>query len=355
MLDAGDLRRAGGSFRTAALLALGASVVLSTRWVVGRSGRVLGWALVAVILAGLLHPIVERLAAHIRRGLAIAAVAVGMLVGLGVVAFFAVDDIRRDLDRVRFLAPRSAARWERDDRFGPALRDMRLRERVDEFLDAIPGRLVGGEGVDAVRAATTRGLAVFITLILTLFLVGFARTFVGGTSRWLAPSVTRVAAAAYRRAHRYLVFMAAKAVVVGVVVFLATRTADVPGAAVFAVAAALGSLVPRVGLVVALAPVALLDVAVRPGAVAALVAVGLALVLQVADWVVLHRWIEPRSLEIGSALPLVVFLLGIELWGIGGALCGLALLPVAVAWWDEHHEANADGAAEPSGGLPSGP
>ena len=92
----------------------------------------------------------------------------------------------------------------------------------------------------------------------------------------------------------------------------------------------LGSLVPRVGLIVVLAPVALVDVAVHPGPAAALVVIGLGLLVQVLDWVVLHGVIEPRSMEVGSALPLVVFLLGPELWGIGG---GSVDWPCGRWWW----------------------
>ncbi len=334
MIGPGDLRRSSDAVRVAVWLAVGASVVLAARWIIGRSGRVLGWALVAVIVAALLHPIVERLAAGMRRGLAIAAVAIGVLGGLGVIVAFVVDDVRTDLDRVRAVAPAAAARWERDERLGQVLRDIQLSDRVDEFLDSIPSRLVGGSGVDAVRAATTRGVAVFITLVLTLFLVGFARRAVDGSKRWLSPDARHRLGVAFVRAHRYLVLMAAKALVVGIVVFVATRAADVPGAAVFGLTAVLGSFVPRIGLLVVLAPVALVDVAVHPGAAAAVVVLGAALAVQLLDWAVLHRWIEPRSLELGSALPLVVFLVGLELWGIGGALCGLALLPLLVAWWD---------------------
>lgn len=331
-----EFRRVQTTATVVVALAAGASLVFAFRWVVGRSSRVLGWVAVATIFAAMLYPIVEVLARRLRRGLAILIVALGSIAVMAVVGKFVFDDVRRDLDLVRTVAPRSAARWEADPRVGRVLRDIQLRHRVQQFLDSIPARVAGGHGVAAVKSAATRGLAVFITLILTIFIVSFARSAVTAVSRWLPPVTLAHLSSAYRASHKYVTLMLVKSLGVAAVVFVLLRVADVPGAAVFALTAMLGSVFPRVGIVLIALPIALVDVAVHPGVGPVVLVVALGVVLQIVDWLVLHRWIEPRSIEVGSAVPLVLFLVGVDLWGIGAGLAALAVWPFLLAWWDLH-------------------
>src|SRR4051794_25036115 len=61
------------------------------------SARVIGWMLVAATFAGLLSPIVNALARHMPRGLALALVVGLMLALTGLIAYRVVDDINEQL------------------------------------------------------------------------------------------------------------------------------------------------------------------------------------------------------------------------------------------------------------------
>jgi predicted PurR-regulated permease PerM len=56
---------------------------------------------------------------------------------------------------------------------------------------------------------------------------------------------------------------------------------------------------------------------------------------QVVDTMVLRRALNRRSIRIGPVVPTIVAMLGIDLYGIGGALVGLALAVFFVAVVDE--------------------
>ncbi|MGE0881813.1 MAG: hypothetical protein AB7O61_24440, partial [Acidimicrobiia bacterium] len=119
-------------------------LALVSRTVVGRSHRVLGWLVAAVLVAALLHPVVDRLCRHMRRGFALVVVIIGVIASVTFIAYNVVDSIRIEMRRLQRLAPDAAARIEESKRFGQAARDFGLRDRVIEFVDQLPHRLAGG-------------------------------------------------------------------------------------------------------------------------------------------------------------------------------------------------------------------
>src|SRR5213078_3988109 len=86
--------------------------------VVAASRRVIGWILVAVVAAGLLHPLVSYVAHGMRRGLAVLIVMLVVLGAAGAVVYGLVDNVARETRRLQEAAPERAQRLEQSKRWG---------------------------------------------------------------------------------------------------------------------------------------------------------------------------------------------------------------------------------------------
>lgn len=300
--------------------------------------RVLGWILVAVILAALLHPLVAALDRRLPRGLAVVAVALGLVGLVGLVTYGLVDDLQTQLARLQRAAPAAAADLERSPSLGEFAAEFQLTDRVRQFTDELPERLRGGDATSALRSAATRFVAFLATGVLTLFLLAHGRRLLSSGARQVRDParrtlIDRVVTGAYRRAWRYVAATAARALLAGLVGAAVCRVADVPAASVLGMWVALWSLVPLVGLLVGAAPILLLASAVSASTGLAVAAVFL--LVQVLDAVLFQRRIEDRSLKVGPVLSLVAGMVGFELYGAGGALVSWVMAVAAVAVADE--------------------
>ena len=196
--------------------------VLVVAWVLGRATRVLGWVTAAAVLAALLFPVVEALARRIPRALALVTVLLSVAGVTALVVWASVGDLQHGLRRLRAVAPRTAAGLERRRSWiGDAARQFGLQGRVKDILDEIPARLAGGSPGAAVRAAASRGIAVLITIVLTIFLISHGPRLLRGLLRQLPEARRPLLSAAlfhgYRRAWGYLVAMVGKAILIGFV------------------------------------------------------------------------------------------------------------------------------------------
>lgn len=341
--------RSAGLVRTAAGLAAGGAAVLAARWAMGRSGRVIGWIIVAAIAAGLLHPVVSWLAGHMRKGVATALTAVTLLVALALPVAVVFREVDADFDRLRQAAPDAAARLERDDRFGETLRDFGLTRNVKRILDDLPGRLTGGTGVEALRSAAVWGVAALVTLVITMFLIAYGPRLVQGGLRRVADDDRRrrwsvALFNAYRRWCVYFWLMIGKAVVLGVLAYGIFRLADLPTPVLLSVTVAVASLLPRLGVVLGAAPAVLLALGMNRNLGTLVVALAIVVAVQVLDWLVTWRVVEPRSVAAGTAMTLLAFLLGLELFGLGGGLVGVVVVVGALTLLDELERRPAQGA-----------
>ncbi|MCB1015869.1 MAG: AI-2E family transporter [Acidimicrobiales bacterium] len=300
--------------------------------------RPLGWLLVAVLLAALLFPVVDRLARHVPRGLAIAIVALGGLALVAGITYRGIDEVRRQADRVERAAPAAARDLQRSERFGEFARQAQLEDKVETFVQELPDRLRGGDPVDALRAAASRGAAFLVTFVLMVFvLISGPRFLASGLAQIRDPhrraGVERVLGAAFPRAWRYVALSLAKASVAGVFTWALCVVVDVPGAVLLGLWVAAWSLVPAVGVLVGSLAVVLLSITVSLEVAGAVLVVFLA--YQVAEVFVVQRRIERRSIHVGPFVSLVVAALGLELYGIGGLFGGLVLVVFALCVLDE--------------------
>ncbi len=331
-------------WRVVALVAaLVCGVVVVTN-VVSEAQQVLGWTVAAAVVALLLAPVIRILDRALPRAVAIVLtfVVVGVL-GAGVSFLYNVS-VLDQVDQIEESAPGIASDIEeRDDRIGEIAREIGLVDKVEELAARI-GDGVGSRG-DAIRSAAVSAPPYFVSMILTIFLLLFGPRLVHGAldqlaedrRRWLEPVLSDTA----RRGQIYVWASLVQAAVVGFTVAGAAALLDVPAIGLVAIFAATAALVPYVGIVVGWLPVLVLGLGTASGVavgIAALVAIG----LQLAEW----RWwrplVDPRSVHVGPAVPVIVATLGFGIYGLGGAIYATILAVFALALLDQLSPGEAD-------------
>jgi predicted PurR-regulated permease PerM len=308
-----------------ALLGLGL-VVLA---VLGSSTRVLGWLVASGVVASLLSPAVTSLSRRIPRALAFIVVLVVLVGSVGGVVYLLVDDVRAQADRLRRDAPEAAERIEASDRWGEAARAFKLEERTREFVRELPLTLQGGDQAEALRANASRSVAFLAAGVLTIFLmIHGRRLFQAGLTQIRHPvrraRMEETVIGAHRRALLHLSFRLAVFAAVGVATHWMMVATGVPGPVVLALFVAAWSLVPMVGIAIGALLVTILVAALTSASEAILVATGL-LALQAGEIILDRRVVHP-AVQVGPFLSLLALMLGLEIYGVGGALVSIALV-----------------------------
>ena len=349
MASAPRLPRLRLSARSAVLAVALLGATLAVLRLVAASGRVLGWIVAAMLLAGLLHPAVALLQRRVHRGAALFLVVFGTLAVAGLIVWAVVDDVVDEVEDLQRAVPQAAQDIEESERFGRTARDVDLADRAEDFVDELPERLRGGNVQDALRSAATRGVAFLATFVLTIFFLihgpRLLRSAVAQLQEARREQVGRLGASAYQRAWRYLAGSLGMALAAGVLTYVTAQLADLPGPAPLALWVAVFDLVPLVGVVVGGLPVVLLALAVSPARAVVVFVVFLA--WQLVEAIVLQRRLERRSLHVGPFVTVAMAMIGLELYGIGGALAAAALAVVAAALADELLPTDPD---HPTGG-----
>lgn len=327
------------SYRSVALFVGLIGLTLLLLRMVSAASRVIGWMLVAAAVAGLLHPLIRRLEARgWKRGRAVLVVAFGVLLLAGLTTYRVVDDVSQATKLLQNEAPKAAAELEKSERFGEFATTVKLEERVDGFVQEVPERLRGGTPADALKAAATRGVAFLTTSVLTLFLLLHGPKIALAGLRQIGDerrreSVTRVTAAAYRRAFGYASGSLATALLAAWVAYAAAMAFDVPGAAALALWVALWDVVPIIGAFTGALPIVLLAAVREPwhGAVLAV----LFLAFQLFEDFGIQPRLENRTMRLGPFLTVAAGFAGLEVRGLAGALIAVLAVAMVVAALDE--------------------
>ncbi|MEY2399257.1 MAG: hypothetical protein QOJ00_2431 [Actinomycetota bacterium] len=335
------------SGRSIALIVATVAAVGLVSGIVSASLRVLGWMLAAASIAALLEPLVDALSKYMRRGVA---VLVAMLLAFGVVggiAFLTVNDVVHEMHVLQQSAPARAKQLEHSKRFGSLARSFDLEKKTRALVKDIPNRLRGGSNADALRSAGTRGVAYLATTVLTVFLIVNGRKLVVAAVEQISVEKRRkLVRVALRdggvRGVQYTTGSLGMATLAGLLVAVTARIAHVPGAAPLALWAALWDVVPMLGAVIGGLPVAILAAASSPTTGVIVLAVFLA--YEVLEALFLQRRLERRSVHVGPFLTLVVASVGLELYGIGGALFALFATSVAVGVFEVWREETTEDA-----------
>jgi predicted PurR-regulated permease PerM len=319
-----------------AVALLGATVVALR--VLASSERVVGWIVAAAVLAGLLDPYATLLSRKLPRGIAVLLVAV-FVVGAGsTITYALVDGIVREYNEISVAAPAQARRLEERGRFHESLRQFELSTRVERLVKDAPLRLQGGTEADALRSAATRGVAFVATGILALFFMLHGRRMAASAAEQVhTPArrqrLERVAVAAFHRGFGYARGSMAMSMLAGLTAWGLGSWAHVPGPAPLALWVALWDVVPVIGAAIGAAPIVGLAAINSPHWGIALGVVFIA--YQLAEWLVLQRWIDRRTVHVGPFLTVVAGFAGLELYGVGGALVALLAVALAIAALDE--------------------
>jgi predicted PurR-regulated permease PerM len=316
--------------------------------------RPLGWALACAVVAAILLPVVEMLAERMPRPLAVLVVFQLVGVAVGSLTFGTLRDLDDQVARLKETAPEAAAELSSSGGFlGDIASDIDLEERLDALIDELERPSSGvAQGVASSAGAWVVGI------VLTAFFLSWGPRLGAAAVRQIADEERRERASVVLRTavvngRRYLLGTITLAIVTGIAAWLACDLEGVPAPLALGVAAAAGSVVPGVGVVVGALPAVLLELGLgsTAGAVRLLVVF---LLLQAAHALVLRRVVAVRSLVVGPAVVVIALVLGFDAYGVGGAYYGAALAVFGVALLDavgkvqhEHDEPDA-AAATPS-------
>ena len=320
------------AFSSVLLLLLVIVVTFAVRGVLADARHTLALFVAAGICAILLTPLVELLQRGMRRVVAIG-LAVLLLVGVtGLVAWGVLGDINHQIDRLQEAAPKAAAEIEQSQRFGRAAREFRLEERVTEAVNSL-----SADPTQQAQKAARRAATYVVGGILMLFLLSWGPRMAKGALAQISDEGLRtrldvIGISALRNGRTYLLIALAQAFVVGFVAWLACRIVDVPAPAPLGLIIGISSALPYIGIVLGSIPALLLAGGFNSmGAFGVLLVVFLS--LQVGQ-IMVQRRLTGRVIYVGPALVTVVFLLGFDVYGIGGALFGTAIAVFAMALAD---------------------
>jgi len=149
--------------------------------------------------------------------------------------------------------------------------------------------------------------------------------------------LSRVVERGFRDSQHYVNVTVIGALIVFGVAFATYSLIDLPGAAPLALLAALASTVPVVGLLSGVVPAVALEAGLVSPWAAALLLAG-AVAAQFAQQHALDRCTRGIIARPGSAVMLIFFVIGYDLYGAGGALVGTAVVVFAVALVDSFDE-----------------
>jgi predicted PurR-regulated permease PerM len=292
--------------------------------------RIVGWVVACSIVALLLDPLVDLVDRILPRWLSVIVVLLTVLAFVATVTISLAGDLTDSLDELKARAPEAASSLE--DRYDWA-RDIGVADRVKDFIDDLDDRV----RKDAVSQFAETAPSYFVTGILMLFLLAFGRRYFDGLANQFGEprrgrnrSVGRTAAL---RGRRYLLAALGMAILYGVVAGLVCWSLDLPAARSLGIAVGFLAVVPLIGVLVGGIPALLLAFGLEGWQTGAVV-LAVLLALQLIEALVIRPVVDARSVRVGPTVAIVVGLLGFELYGVGGAVYGLALAIILLAALD---------------------
>lgn len=307
--------------RSALAMVFGLGLVVLVLEIARDAERVIAWALSAMAVAALVYPAVAWLA-HFRfvpRAVAVILTALVLLGAIGFAGYKIASDVSDAMSSLQQAAPKRADEIQQHSEF---FREIKLKARVTNLVNAIPQRLAGGAAPEAIKSAVSQGVAFVAGVILTIFFILYgARLFEGALGLIDDEGARRRTEVVIRDGSRRALFFARvklwEALVEATLAFAIARAAGVPGAAALAVWVGLWSFLPLAGVMIGALPIVVFAAAQSPER--AYVVAACFLVILVADWRV-NRWLERRSVRVGSFVIVLAAFGGLELYGLNGAL-----------------------------------
>lgn len=330
---------------------------------VGRLWKVVTYLMVALFFAVILTPPIDFLQHRLklRRGVATFLV---LLVGLaalsGLIYAFVkplVDQGRKFSDNVPTMVEDAQ---EGKGPVGRLVEKYELEDWVDENRDTIDkqARAAGGKGLTVVQSVFSGIIAGVTVLVLTVLLV-LGGPDLGASTVALLPErhrhrVRRVAADAAKAVSGYMFGNVVISVIAGIAAYVFLRLAGVPYPEVLALWVAFADLIPLVGATLGAVPtIAFAFLHSVPAGIAAVI---FFVIYQQFENNVLQVTVMARTVNVNALGIFVSVLVGVELFGLLGALLAIpaaGVIQVVVRdLWDEHQGRPKD---EPSIGTSETP
>jgi predicted PurR-regulated permease PerM len=306
--------------------------------------RPLSWAAACVVAAVILDPIVDRVAALIRRGPAVIVTFLAVATLVVGITYLVFDDVERALDRLQEVAPDAAAAIEgRDDQVGQLARDFQLGDRVTDAVASLDERVTGGD--DVLRSTAGTAPTYFVCAILTIFLMSYgpriARAALDEERDLMRRArIAHIVGPAVTNARQAVLLAVVEGLVVGLVVGSIAALLDLPAPSAIGFTAGVLSVLPYVGLVLGSIPLLLLVLAFQSLPTAAVLLVGI-IVAQLVDSYVVRPRMGRQSVDIGLVVPWVVAVVGYSVYGVGGAVFATIYAVFGLAVLDRLELANA--------------
>jgi putative heme transporter len=334
---------AGLTPASAALLVGAVVTAFALRNVFVEAHRIVGWVIACAIVALLIDPLVDVVNRVLPRWISVIIVLLGVLAIVGGVIIGLANDLLDSLDELQTAAPEAAAGLE--DRFDWAA-DIQITDRVQAFVDDWSDRI----RERAVSRVAGTAPTYLVTGILMLFLLAYGRRYFEAFVRQFGEDrrddIRTVAQAAALRGRVYLLIALANSLVNGILVGLLCRALDLPAPLSLGVAVGAFTILPLIGVLVGGMPAILLAFGLE-GGWTGLIVVLVLLLLQTVEALVVRPRVDPRTVRLGPAAPIVVGLLGFELYGVGGAIYGIALTVIGFAALDAIGQLRGEDVAEP--------
>lgn len=292
--------------------------------------RTVGWVIACAVVALLIDPLVDFVDRVLPRWISVIVVLLAVLSIVGTVTVGLANELLNSLDELKVSAPQAAA--ELEGRYD-WMADLDVADRVQSFVDDLDERV----RKDAVSQAAETAPTYVVTGILMLFLLAYGRRYFNGFVDQF-PEERRddmhvVGRTAVLRGRQYLLVALGQSILYGLLVGWMCWLFDLPAAISLGFAVAVFTLLPLIGVLVGGVPALLLSFGLEGWRTGVAVLAWL-LVLQAIEAVVVRPYVDARTVRVGPTIPIVVALLGFELYGVGGSIYGIALAVIALAALD---------------------
>ncbi|HZC14616.1 MAG TPA: AI-2E family transporter [Thermoleophilaceae bacterium] len=299
--------------------------------------RPITWLLVAIFLAVALSGPVNYLEAHMRRGLAITLVYLGLLLIPFLLIALIVPPLITEANNFADDVPRYARDVtefvEENERLRSINEDYDITSRLEEEAGKLPDQLGGAAGTlrDVGLGIVNSLFALITILVLTAFLLSNGRRW---TNSLIASRPTeereRLQRSLDHMGHAvggYVAGALTIAVIAGVATFIVLSILGVPFAAPLAVIAGLFSLIPLVGATIAAVLIGLVTLFENFPTATIIWAIW-AIAYQQFENHVIQPQIQKRTVHVHPFITIVAVLFGATLLGVLGALVAI---PVAAS------------------------
>ena len=320
---------------------------------VGRLWRIVTYLLVALFFAVILTPAVDFLQerARLRRGIATALVVVTGLVALSGLIYAFVKPLVDQGTKFSDSVPEMVDDAQKGKGpVGRLVKEYEIEEWVEENRETIDkqARAAGTKGLDVVRQVFSGIVAALTVLVLTVLMIlrgpELSSAAVAILPEHRRERVRRVAADAASAVSGYMFGNLVISIIAGIAAYVFLRIAGVPYPEVLALWVAFADLIPLVGATLGAVPT--IAVAFLHSVPAGIAAVVFFILYQQFENNVLQVTVMSRTVNLNPLGVLVSVMIGVELFGLLGALLAIpaaGVIQVVVRdLWDEQRGRRKD-------------